>query len=514
MDNAKTNYLFEEMPIFQAIMKLAIPSVISQLILVIYNLADTFFIGLASNQSYFIENGLSNALISGVTICMPVFMIISAISNLFGIGAGSVISRSNGKKNPDRAKHAAGFATYACLISLVVYCLLSFLVLRPISQFLDGGDEVITKYAMTYIFITVTLCGIPTGMSTLMSHILRAEGKSFNASFGIALGGVLNVALDPLFMFVFFDIKDAALAAGLATGVSNIFALLYFVIIFIVLRKKVNLSFKFKTSYFKNKIPSEVMKIGLPACLMTLCENISYMILDYLIASMSTDVIINQAALAGVGAAKKLNMFAHSIARGMTQGVLPLIGYNKSSGRRIRMKKIVYMSSLITTSISLLCLIINLAAAKPLSSLFIHDELALSFSSKYLRIFSIGAPFSAFAYSVISFFQAIGKPGRSLLLALTRKGIVDIPLMLLAPLMFSNKNGVNIIAATPTADIICCILAAIFFFTGAVPLGAVIRIQKGWLSALVRLTGFWWGGRASGQSPSMPVASVLTWTSW
>ena len=465
MGNEKTNYIFEEMPIFKAIMKLAIPSVISQLILVIYNLADTFFIGLASNQAYFVDNGLTNALISGVTICMPVFMIISAISNLFGIGAGSVISRSNGKKNTDRAKNAAGFAIYACLFSLIIYCLLSFAVLRPIASFLAGGDEIITQYAMTYIFITVTLCGLPTGLSTLMSHILRAEGKSFNASFGIALGGILNVALDPLFMFVIFDIKDAALAAGLATGVSNIIALLYFIVMFVIIRKKSNVSFKFKTSYFKNKIPGEVMKIGLPACLMTLCENISYMILDYLVASMSTDVIINQAALAGVGAAKKINMFAHSIARGMTQGVLPLIGYNKSSGRRIRMKKIVYMSSLITTSISVLCLIVNMSAAKELSSLFIHDELALTYSAKYLRIFSIGAPFSAFAYSVISFFQAIGKPGRSLLLALTRKGIVDIPLMLIAPMIFSNTNGVNIIAATPTADIICCILALIFFFS-------------------------------------------------
>ena len=464
MDKTKKNYLFEEMPVFKAIMKSALPSVIGQLILVIYNIADTFFIGMASNNAYFVENGLTNALMSGVTICMPVFMIISAISNLFGIGAGSVISRSAGKQNYNRAKDASGFAVYGCLISLVVYCLLSFLLINPIASFLSGGDMVVANYAKTYIFITITLFGLPTGLNTLMSHLLRAEGRSFNASFGIALGGILNVILDPLFMFVLFDIKDAVIAASLATGISNLIALIYFVTLYILVRHKTYFSIKFKTSYFKNSVPKEVLKIGLPACLMTFFENISYMILDYLIASISTDAIINQAALAGVGAAKKINMVSHSIARGMTQGVLPLIGYNKSSGRRLRMKKIVYTSMIITISISLVCMTCSMSLSRPLSSLFLHDNLALNFSSRYLILFSIGAPFSAMAYSVISFFQAIGKAGRSLLLALLRKGILDIPLMLLMPLVAKETNGNAIILATPIADIICCIVACVLFF--------------------------------------------------
>ena len=136
MEKTSKRYIFEEMPVLKAVLKLAIPSVIGQLILVIYNLADTFFIGLASNSTYFVSNGLTNALVSGVGICTPVFMIISAISNLFGIGAGSVMSRSSGKKNYARHDNSAGFAIYGCLFSLIIYSLLSLALVNPITSFL------------------------------------------------------------------------------------------------------------------------------------------------------------------------------------------------------------------------------------------------------------------------------------------------------------------------------------------------------------------------------------------
>lgn len=463
MDKANKIYIFEKMPVLKAVLKLAIPSVIGQLILVIYNLADTFFIGLASNSDYFVSNGLTNALVSGVGICTPVFMIISAISNLFGIGAGSVMSRSSGKRNYERQTNAAGFAIYGCLLSLIIYSLFSLLLVNPIISFLANGDATIMGYAKTYIITTVVICGVPTGLNTLFSHLLRAEGRSFNASFGIAIGGILNVALDPLFMFVICDIKDAALAAALATGLSNIIAFIYYVILYIKIKNKTNIPIKFSKAYFMESIPGEVLRIGLPACLMTLCENISYMVLDFLVGGFASEEITRRAALAGVSAAKKVNMFAHSIARGMTQGVLPLIGYNKSSGKRQRMKNIVFASMSITLAIAVICLLINIFFAKPLSAIFLHDDSALEYSSLYLLIFSIGAPFSAIAYSVISFFQAVGKAWRSLILALLRKGILDIPLMFIIPLLYNNGKGTGIVMATPIADIACCLLAVILF---------------------------------------------------
>ena len=337
----KKKDLFEKQPILKAIFSLAIPSIIGQLILVIYNMTDTFFIGQASTM---IGSSLSSELVAGVTICMPVYMILSAISNLFGIGGASVISRSLGKGNAWRAKESSRFAFYSCLITTIVYCLLILLISQPLAVFLSGNAPETAKFARQYILYCVVIFGIPTALNTLFSHLLRAQGKSLHASIGIALGGILNCALDPLFMFVILPLEKAAIAAAVATGVGNTIALIYYLVYFIVGRKKLVISLKFSKKIFTEGIPGEVVKVGTPACLMTLCENISYMVLDNLVGTVITAKAITEeslqqsaAALAGVGVAKKINMLAHSIVRGMTQGVLPLIGYNKSSGNRKRM---------------------------------------------------------------------------------------------------------------------------------------------------------------------------------
>ena len=171
---------------------------------------------------------------------------------------------------------------------------------------------------------------------------------------------------------------------------------------------------------------------------------------------------VSVAAQAGVGVAKKINMFAHSTVRGMTQGVLPLIGYNKSSGNRKRMKKVVFVSGAMSLTIALVCTVINLTLSEPLTSIFIQiDETgSLDYGARFLQILCLGAPFSAVAYTIISFFQAVGKAWRSLILALLRKGLLDIPLMYI---LQKPIQTYGIVWATPIADSICCIVAILLF---------------------------------------------------
>ena len=464
--DAKKKDLFENQPVLKAIMTLAIPSIIGQLILVIYNMTDTFFIGLAASKMS--DGVLGNALVAGVTICMPVYMILSAISNLFGIGASSVISRSLGKGNPWRAKNSSRFAFYGCLLTTIIYCLLVLAVSTPLANLLSGNKSVETSaYANQYILYCVVIFGVPTAINTLFSHLLRAQGKSLHASVGIVLGGVLNCALDPLFMFVIMP-NEPAIAAALATGISNTIALVYYIILLFVQKKEMIISVQFSKKMFKEHIPSEVIKVGIPACLMTLFENISYMILDALVGSVIAIKVESDAALAGIGVAKKINMFAHCAVRGMTQGVLPIIGYNKTSGNRKRMAKIVYVSGAISVVIASICMVVSLIWANPLSEIFVHEENSIARSSEFLRILCIGAPFSAIAYTIISFFQAVGKAGRSLILALLRKGVLDIPMMFIffaiATTTQNNYGPELIIWATPIADIICCGTALVLFF--------------------------------------------------
>lgn len=437
--------LFEKENVLKAVMNLAFPSVIGQIILVIYNMSDTLFVGMTG----------SDAMITAVTVCMPAFMFLSAISNLFGVGAASVISRALGRQETDKAKVTSSFAIWGCILVTILYSVGVLFFRDGFIDALGGTDPLVHAKAAEYMNWSIIAGGLVTSVSTLLSHIIRSYGCSVQASFGIGLGGVLNIILDPIFMFVILPAGNEVLGAALATAISNLVALVYYVAFIYVNRKKLCISARPSKEMLGNSIPADVFKVGVAAFLMTLFENVSYAILDKLMAFSGT------AAQAGIGVAKKVNMLAHSFVRGMSQGVLPLIAYNYASGNRKRMKKVVTCSVTISVVIALMCMAACLVFTKPLISAFIHVEGdSLDFGLVFLRILCLGAPFSAFAYAVISFFQATGKGVKSVVLALLRKGILDIPLMFA---LFPVFPAYGIVLATPVTDAICCIIAIVLF---------------------------------------------------
>ena len=443
---AKEKELFETTPVTRAIAELAFPSIMGQIILVIYNMADTFFVGLTR----------SDEMITAVTVCMPAFMFLSAISNLFGVGGASVISRFLGSHNRESAGRTSAFAIWGCMAVTTLYSFFAWVFMDSFVNLLGGGNNpVVHNEACRYMTVAVVIGGVVTALNTLFSHLVRAEGRSLQASIGIMLGGILNMALDPLFMFVILPRGNEVVGAALATMLSHVAALIYFIIIIVKNRRVLVLSAKPEAAMFRDKIPSAVISIGIPACLMTLCENISYAILDNLMSLAGT------AQQAGIGVAKKVNMLAHCIVRGMSQGVLPLIGYNFASGNKKRMRKTFYISAGTSIVISALCMTACLLFAREFIGVFIPEASeSHECGNRFLRILCIGAPFSAWAYAVISFFQATGHGVKSLVLALLRKGVLDIPLMFI---LHSVYPTYGIVWATPIADILCSICAAVLF---------------------------------------------------
>lgn len=437
--------LFESDSVIKAIMSLALPSVMGQIILVIYNMADTLFVGMTG----------SDEMITAVTVCMPAFMFLSAISNLFGVGGASVMARSFGKNNVRKVRFTSAFAIWGCIGVTVIYCLGVFFFCDSFIDLLGGTNATVHAAAYEYMICAVVIGGIAAVMSTLLSHLIRACGYSLQAGIGVAIGGILNIALDPLFMFVILPEGREPLGAAIATALSNSCALIYYVVFITVKKNKLPVSCRISKHMLEDSIPSDVFKVGIAACLMTLCENISYAVLDKLMSLVGTG------AQAGIGVAKKVNMLAHCFVRGMSQGVLPLIAYNYSSGNRKRMKSVIYTSGAISVGISLICLATCFAFSNELISIFIRTSgESLDYGEAFLKILCIGAPFSSIAYTVISFFQATGRGGKSLILALLRKGILDIPMM------FALSGIVpvyGIVMATPITDIIGCITAAVMF---------------------------------------------------
>lgn len=437
--------LFEKDSVLRAILSLALPSIMGQIILVIYNMADTLFVGMTG----------SDEMITAVTVCMPAFMFLSAISNLFGVGGASVMARCFGKGDTRKAKYTSSFAIWGCISVTAVYCLGVFLFCDSFIDLLGGTNEAVHSAAYEYMMCAVVTGGMATVMSTLLSHLIRACGYSLQASIGIAIGGVLNIALDPLFMFVILPEGSEPLGAAIATALSNFIALIYYVVFIVSQKDRLPISCRISGHMLEDSIPANVFRVGIAACLMTLCENISYAVLDNLMSLVGTG------AQAGIGVAKKVNMLAHCFVRGMSQGVLPLIAYNYSSGNRKRMKSVIYTSGTISVMISLVCLATCFTFSKELISVFICTEgESLSYGEEFLKYLCIGAPFSSVAYTIISFFQATGQGGKSLILALLRKGILDIPMMFaLARLV----PVYGIVMATPITDIICSITAAAMF---------------------------------------------------
>ena len=441
MNAARDRELFEEKRVTSAVFRLAFPTVIGQIILVIYNMADSFFIGLTGND----------AMLTAVTVCMPAYMFLSAISNLFGIGGASVIARAMGVRDTERVRHSSSFSFWGCMAVTALYAMVAFLLKDRFVDLLGGTNQRVHSNAVEYLTCAVVLGGVPTSVSILFSHLIRAEGRAVHASVGIALGGLMNIALDPLFMFVLLPPGREAMGAAIATAVSNAVSLLYFILVLWRIKDQSNLRFRFSPEIFRDRIPPAVLAAGLPACVMTLFENVSYAVLDKLMSFSGL------AAQAGIGVAKKVNMLAHCIVRGISQGALPLIAYNYSSGNLARMRSSVRVSHLSSIMIASLCMIVNLAFAHFLIGLFIHTESdSLQYGIAFLRILCVGGPFSASAYTIISFFQATGNGGKSFQLAMLRKGLIDIPLMFALSPLFPVYG---IVMATPLADAFCCIAA-------------------------------------------------------
>lgn len=439
--------LFARCPIPRAVLRLALPTVISQIILVIYNMADTFFIGLTG----------SDAKLAAATICMPTFMILSAVANLFGIGGASFISRALAREQYREAREAAAFSFYGCIAVVMAYAAGLWLLRDRVLPALGGEDPAVYAYAEVYLRWAVVIGGVVTALNSLFGHLIRAEGRALHAGVGIVLGGVLNMALDPLFMFVLLPAGQEVLGAAAATFASNCAATLYFAAILLKSRKSSVIRLAPSRRMFDRRLMLAVLSTGLPACLMTILENVSYAVLDHLMARYGID------HQAGLGVAKKINMLAHSIVRGMSQGVLPLIAYNYARKDLKRMDHALYLSALSSVAIATLCMVVSMTSPCALVALFIRSgSEAIPLGGRFLRILALGAPFSAWAYAVISYFQATKRGGRSFLLAVMRKGLLDIPLMWLLAPRFAAEG---IVAATPIADILCAAVALILFLS-------------------------------------------------
>lgn len=411
--------IFETMPVPRALAKLAVPTIISQLITMIYNLADTFFIG-RTNDPY---------KVAAATLAFVLFFVMNALSNLFGVGGGSLISRLLGQKRGDEAKKVCSFSFYGTILVTIVYSLCCLVFMDPLLRLLGASDNTI-GYASAYTLWVVVVGGIPSTLSMTMAHLLRSEGYAKQASFGLGMGGVLNILLDPLFMFLIMQTGLEVTGAAVATLISNIISLIYFCFIFFRLRGHTVLSLSPKYIPAGSRYLGEVLSTGFPSAIGTMFSCIANIAVTKLTSGYG-DIPV-----AAVGIVKKIDMLPMNVGMGLCQGMMPLVAYNYSAKNYKRMKSFTNCARTAGIAFAGLCIICFEIFAHGIVRLFIDEAETLRLGTEFLRIMCIATPLMICNVQMSYTFQAMGKGKQSLLLSACRQGIVNIPLLFVMKYFF------------------------------------------------------------------------------
>lgn len=441
--------IFAEYPVPKAVATMVVPTIISQIITVIYNLADTWYVGLTGNA----------AAVAAISLCLPVYNIMTAFGNLFGIGGSSVIARSLGSGQQKRAQTAFAVAVWGALAAAALYAGILLLFTRPFLLAI-GGDAESIGYAVWYTRITMVIGGIPTILSAVFAHLIRSTGQSKTASFGITLGAVCNMVLDPLFMFVLLPEGNEVLGAAIATAISNGVAMVYFICYLVRGRENTIFRFRLEKGEHVQKTVLDIFQCGIPSFFLLAAGQVSNFFLNGMIADMGAS-----AAVAGIGVVRKIDSLAYAVNQGITQGMLPIVAYCYASHRVSRMKSVVAFSSVCTLGFSLLCSIGSYLFAPQLIAFFINDAGTIEYGTKFLRVLCIAVAIYPVLFVIIAVFQAVGQSVKPFLLSLLHKGSLDIVLFF----VIRELLGLDyILWASP-------IMAAVALLVGLVLAGKLFR---------------------------------------
>ena len=434
--------IFENTPIKKAVLLQIVPAIASQMIALLYNLADTYFVGL-------INDPVQTA---AITVVSPCFVMLTAISNLFGVGGASAIARALGKKEANRARQIASVSFWGGLVMGILFALLFWLLERPILT-LCGAREETFAVVMAYAKWVVVIGGPWTVLNTLLANLVRAEGSARRAFVGVSLGGVLNIALDPLFVLPRF-LGWGAAGAGIATAISNMAATVYFLCG--IFRRQQDTVLSIAPGHLRHTRAhlGGILVIGFPSALQYALTVVAVAAQAKFVSAYPTE------AVAALGIVKKIDQLPLYFSIGVANGLLPLLAYNHAAGNTARRSQAFRFGTLTAVSFSLCCLILFEIFAEPLVGLFIKNPQTVAYGASFLRLMVTAMPMMSVCYPMIVQFQAMGKAGESLICSVLRKGVLDIPLLFIMDALLPLYGCMLV---QPTVDSISLIVALLLY---------------------------------------------------
>ena len=441
--NEETREIFETRPVSRALAKMAIPTIVSQLITLIYNVADTWFIG-QTNNPY---------MVAASSLVLTVFLMTTGIANLFGVGGGSLVVRLLGKNDGEEAEKVASLSLVMAAAASLVFSILCFIFMNPLLRLLGASDNTI-GFARQYLMFVVVIGCFPTVLANTMSSMVRNIGYSREAGFGLGMGGVLNVILDPIFMFVVFPDGYQVVGAAVATMLSNFITLIYFIFVYKKLERETVLTLPHSIEKIRRESMGSLFSVGIPAAMSLLLFDLCNIVINRL-ASGHGDI-----ELAAIGIVLKVERLPLNIGIGICLGMTPLVAYNYASKNHKRMKDFFRTARLAGLIISVLCVVFYRVCASYIIGAFISDADTVRFGTQFLQSRCFATPFMFLSFHMVHFMQAVDRGKVSFQLAVIRQLCLNIPILFLMN-MFFGMSG--IVWTQLTADFINVIISYVIY---------------------------------------------------
>ena len=419
-------------PISKALLAMGIPTMLGMMVNAIYNLVDAYFVG-----------GLGTSQMGAISVVYPLGQVVVGLGLLFGNGSASYLSRLLGNRDQEQADRVASTALYSSVAVGAVLIIFSMIFLRPILRLLGATDSIM-PYAMTYAGIYVVSC-IFNVFNVTMNNIVTSEGAAKTTMLALMAGAVLNIGLDPVFIYT-LDMGVAG--AAIATAISQIVStLIYLTFIF---RKKSIYSFKMKNCTFTKEIMSEIFKIGIPTLVFQILTSLSISLVNTQAGPYGDSVI------AGMGAVTRIVSMGSLIVFGFIKGFQPIAGYSYGAKKFDRLHKAIRTSILWSTVFCVIYgLLLTIFSSRIIAQFTDGDLEMIRVGTQSLRI--NGLSFLLFGFYTVysSLFLALGKGLEGFVLGACRQGICFVPVILILP-AFWGING--ILYVQPIADVLSAII--------------------------------------------------------
>lgn len=434
----KTIEIFQNAPVPKAVISNIIPSIVSMIMVLLYNLADTFFIG-QTKDAY---------MVAAVSVATPVFLIFMAVGMLFGIGGTSLISRMLGEGREEKAKKTSSFCFWTGLTIGIIAMVFIWIFVEPLCRLVGASDDTI-EYASQYL--NIVAMGIPfLIISNSFSNIIRSEGRAKTAMSGMIIGNLMNIVLDPVMILGFhWNVAGAAVA----TVIGNVFSAGFY--ISHLVSKRSMLSIRPKDYRASEHIATGVMAIGIPASLNSILMSVSNILINKVMVGYG------DMAVAGLGVAMKVNMIVVMLLIGLGTGIQPLLGFCFGAKNKKRYMAVLRFSLCLAFGLSLVMTVICYCGAGPLVTAFLDNTDAYEYGMQFARIYILSGPVMGILFVMINAIQSTGAAVPSLILSISRQGILYMPILFLFSHIFDSARMVAM--AQPVTDYLSTTLAVILF---------------------------------------------------